>query len=133
MTTTPDFQRICTLLEPGTTLTSAQQQSLYTWAQAAAQVVDLRIPSASCMTAAIRQMVAEHLAAHYYELGAGRDVTSERLLDYAVSYASGNDAGLRSTRNGRIALELDCTGTLATASRPRPQFAVLDQNSTSLS
>jgi len=126
MSTTPDFARVLCLLAPGTTLTADQQSSLYTWMQVAAQVADSRIPSAACMTTPIRQMIAEHLAAHYYELGAGLNVASERLLDYAVTYANGADVGLAASRNGRVAIELDCTGTLAQASKPRPQFAVLD-------
>lgn len=95
------------------------------WMDAASRVVDQRLAN-SGLSSTVLARIEEHLAAHFYEMKGGQTKTSERLPDYAVSYASGNDlADLRSSRNGQIAAMLDTTGSLGEASKPRPAFAVL--------
>jgi len=84
----------------------------------------------SNLDAATQGMIVEFLAAHYFTMGnggaGGTAMQSERLGDYSVSYAAAADlSDLRSTRFGRIAVELDSTGALGEASKPRAAFAVL--------
>ena len=94
------------------------------WLTAASAVVDQRLVGAG-LSGAILTRIEEHLAAHYLEIGAGRGITSERFPDWAVTYASGSLAELRTTRNGQIAVALDTSGFLSEASKPKPAFAVL--------
>lgn len=94
--------------------------ALFLYSQAAIAIVDARCAT---LDQALKSMIAEHLTAHYFELGASGAVTSERIGDWAASYASSPLLG--STRNGRIASELDTTGSLMEAGKPKPAFAVL--------
>lgn len=84
----------------------------------------------SGLSAEVQGMIVEFLAAHYWTMGGGSAgggvVQSERLGDWSASYAASADlSDLRSTRFGRIVTELDSTGALGEASKPKPTFAVL--------
>jgi hypothetical protein len=97
-----------------------------TWLSAANYVVTANYGANSGLNDLTLARIEEHLAAHYIELGGGRQVASETLPDYAVRYAvSAGMTGLTATRNGRIVLELDTTGILADLNKPKPSFAVL--------
>ena len=123
MTVTVDLSRIGDLI-PGI----VDDVSLKRYSEAAVAVVDGKLGDSGLGDARL-SMIAEHLTAHYLELAAadgGRIKTSERLPDYSVSYASEQGlSSLSATRNGRIAIELDTSGTLAELSKPKPAFAVL--------
>jgi hypothetical protein len=106
------------------TLAGATIPEIYPWCEAADAVVRARLAS-SGLSAATLGMIMEHLAAHYYELEGGQVVSSESLGSWSTSFATRDLSDLRSTRNGRIAVELDTSGALAQASKPTPTFAVL--------
>lgn len=132
MTTSPSLETVKCLI--GGTLTAAQSGQLYQIIQAAAAFVDDNIPTADCMTAERRQMVAEYVAAHWWEIGnsggGGQRVQAEKLLDYSVTYAVDSVPAWGSTRNGVIAQSLDCTGSLGAVSKPKPTFVVLEASLT---
>lgn len=103
--------------------------TIYQWMEAAHAVVTARLAGAG-LSDAVLGMIEEHLAAHYHETGGGGGsgaVASERLGSWSVTYAAAGQAvsNLMATRNGRIAIELDTSGRLGEASKPKSTFAVL--------
>lgn len=120
MTVAADLDRV-ELLSGGVT----DHGVVLAYMEAAEEVVSVNL-SATNQPPARLNMIAEHLAAHYVEMSTSGGKTSERLPDYAVTYGKPSDlAELRSTRNGRIAIELDQSGLLGEASKPKPSFAVM--------
>lgn len=109
-------------------LVGATVSAVYDLTAAADAVVRARLSSSGLPTETLG-MINEFLAAHYYSMGGAADgkvISSERLGDWSASYAAAADlSDLRSTRFGRIVCELDSTGALSEASKPRAAFAVL--------
>ena len=119
MTVTPSVARVEKLIG------AAADDLVMVYMEAAAAVVS-DVLGATQQTLDRLNMIAEHLAGHYVEMSTSGGKTSERLPDFAVTYGKASDLSeLRSTRNGRIAVELDQSGMLAEASKPKPTFAVL--------
>ena len=116
--TSVDKLRVATLL--GATPDNTQLQF---YADAAISVIDQRLPQ---LADALRNMLAEHLTAHYMELeGTVGGLTAKRVGDASWSWSADALKDLRATRNGRIAADLDPTGTLSRLTQPKPAFAVL--------
>jgi hypothetical protein len=118
--TTVDQDRVQALI--GTL--PAEPYTFHAYAQAAIQIVDTRLVDVPDQT--LKNMIADHLTAHYLELeGMSAGLVSKRIGDASWSWSADAVKNMAATRNGRIAIELDPTGSLAEGSKPVPTFVVL--------
>lgn len=126
MAVAPSDTRIADLVRGDEPLDVAEQATLDRFKEAALVVEAARLGSASGLSDATRTMIVEHLTAHYWELGPGGGaLKSERWADRSETYDAEAMRMLASTRNGRIVMELDTTGALGEAAKPKPSFVVL--------
>lgn len=120
MATTVDEARVRALVGSLPT----EPLTFHAYSQAAISIVDARLIDISDQT--LKNMIADHMAAHFIELeSVAPGLVSKRIGDASWTWSANAVKDMRTTRNGRIAMELDPTGTLSEGSKPYPQFRVL--------
>jgi hypothetical protein len=109
-------------------LVGATVSEVYDIVEASDTIIRARLGNAG-LSAETMGLINEFHAAHLFSIAAtsgGGILQSERLGDWSATYAASADlSDLRSTRFGRIAVELDTSGILSEASKPKAAFAVL--------